>query len=103
MMLTSSGFVVSIALSIGLVTSAMDPKVLLSIFSGTQIGSSGIDLVPFVNALHLAFLAGVVASAIGAVVSLMRGGHTSWDDAQAAEGAPPTRPVEQTVAVRPVR
>src|SRR4051812_4279979 len=38
MMLTQTGFIVSIALSIGLVTSAMDPKVLVSVFSGTQIG-----------------------------------------------------------------
>jgi hypothetical protein len=32
------------------------------------------------NAVHLAFAAGVVASAIGAVASLMRGGHRSWED-----------------------
>ena len=32
------------------------------------------------NALHLAFSAGVVASAVGAGVSLMRGGHASWDE-----------------------
>ena len=41
MMLTQSGFVISIALSIGLVTTAMDPQVLLSIFSGTQVGTGG--------------------------------------------------------------
>ncbi|MFL5754729.1 MAG: MFS transporter, partial [Chloroflexota bacterium] len=80
MMLTQTGFIISIALAIGLVTSAMDPKVLVAIFSGTQIGGQGIDLAPFMNALHLAFAAGVVASAIGAVASLMRGGHRSWED-----------------------
>jgi EmrB/QacA subfamily drug resistance transporter len=101
MMLTSSGFVVSIALSIGLVTSAMDPKVLLSIFSGTQVGSSGIDLVPFVNALHLAFWAGVIASAIGAVVSLMRGGHASWEED--VPGATPAHAVELTTGSSAVR
>ena len=79
MMLTNSGFVISIALAIGLVTSAMDPKVLLAIFSGSQVGSSGIDLGPFISALHVAFWAGVVASALGAVVSLMRGGQASWE------------------------
>jgi EmrB/QacA subfamily drug resistance transporter len=80
MMLTQTGFIVSIALAIGLVTSAMDPKVLVSVFSGTQVGGSGIDLGPFINALHIAFAAGVVASAIGAVVSLMRGDHRSWEE-----------------------
>ena len=85
MMLTQTGFVISIALAIGLVTSAMDPSVLLAVFSGTQVGSRGIDLAPFIGALHLAFAAGVVVSLIGAGVSLMRGGHRSWEPA--AEGA----------------
>jgi EmrB/QacA subfamily drug resistance transporter len=75
MMLVQSGFVISIALAIGLVTSSMDPQVMLAVFSGTQVGSQGIDLAPFINALHLAFLAGVIASAAGAVVSWMRGPH----------------------------
>ncbi len=80
MMLTQTGFIVSIALAIGLVTSAMDPSVLVAIFSGEQVGGSGIDLGPFMSALHLAFAAGVVASVIGAGVSLMRGGHRSWEE-----------------------
>ena len=79
MMLMQSGFVVSIALAIGLVSASMDPKVLVAVFSGTQIGGSGISLAPFINALHLAFLAGVVASALGAVASLMRGEHRSYE------------------------
>jgi hypothetical protein len=79
-MLTNTGFVISIALAIGLMTSAMDPKVLVAVFSGTQTGASGIDLGPFINALHVAFAAGVVASVIGAGISLMRGGHRSWAD-----------------------
>jgi EmrB/QacA subfamily drug resistance transporter len=85
MMLTQSGFVVSIALAIGLVSASMDPKVLLAVFSGTQIGGGGISLGPFINALHLAFLAGVVASALGAVASLMRGEHRSYE---VVEGRP---------------
>ncbi len=82
MMLTSTGFVISIALSIGLVTSAMDPTVMLEIFSGTQVGAQGVNLAPFMSALHLAFGAGVVASAIGALISLMRGEHQTWEDAR---------------------
>jgi EmrB/QacA subfamily drug resistance transporter len=81
MMLMQSGFVVSIALAIGLVSASMDPKVLLAVFSGTQIGGNGISLAPFINALHLAFLAGVVASVLGALVSLMRGEHRSYESA----------------------
>lgn len=86
MMLTNTGFVLSIALSIGLVTSAMDPQVMLKIFSGTQVGSSGLNLDPFIRALHLAFGAGIVASVLGAIVSAARGRHQDWDD-QVASGA----------------
>jgi EmrB/QacA subfamily drug resistance transporter len=86
-MLTNTGFVISIALAIGLVTSAMDPRVMVAIFAGTQAGSGGIDMGPFISALHLAFAAGVVASLLGAGVSLMRGEHRSW---QPTEAAPPT-------------
>ena len=84
MMLTNTGFVLSIALSIGLVTSAMDPQVMLKIFSGTQVGSSGVDLEPFIRALHLAFGAGIAASLLGAIVSAARGRHRDWDDPVAA-------------------
>jgi EmrB/QacA subfamily drug resistance transporter len=80
MMLTQTGFIISIALAIGLVTSAMNPTVLVAIFSGTQVGGQGIDLQPFIGALHIAFGAGVVASLAGAVVSMMRGGHRSWTE-----------------------
>ena len=83
-MLTSTGFVISIALAIGLVTTAMDPTVLASIFSGTQVGGAGIDMGPFINALHIAFGAGVVVSLIGAGISMARGGHRSW----APDGGP---------------
>ena len=81
MMLTQSGFVISIALAIGLVTSSMDPKVMLAVFSGTQVGSQGIDLTPFISALHLAFFAGLIASVLGAVVSALRGPHRSHAEA----------------------
>jgi EmrB/QacA subfamily drug resistance transporter len=79
MMLMQSGFVVSIALAIGLVSASMDPKVLVAVFSGTQIGGSGIGLKSFIDALHLAFLVGVVASLVGAGASLMRGEHRSYE------------------------
>jgi len=82
MMLMQPGFVVSIALAIGLVSASMDPKVLVAIFSGTQIGGQGISLAPFINALYLAFFAGVVASALGAVASLMRREHRSYEEAE---------------------
>jgi EmrB/QacA subfamily drug resistance transporter len=84
-MLTNTGFVLSIALAIGLMTSAMDPKVLVAVFSGTQTGTAGIDMGPFMDALHIAFAAGVVASLIGAAISMLRGGHRSWEEEPSLE------------------
>ncbi len=79
-MLTNTGFIISIALAIGLLTSSMDPKVLISIAAGVQSGSAGIDMGPFIGALHVAFWSGVVASLLGALISTMRGGHRSWEE-----------------------
>jgi EmrB/QacA subfamily drug resistance transporter len=85
MMLMQSGFVVSIALAIGLVTSSMDPKVMVAIFSGEQVGGQGISMGPFLNALHVAFLAGVGFSVLGAIASLMRGEHRSYEGVSASQ------------------
>ena len=38
--------------------------------------------VTSVGAFHIAFAAGVVASAAGAVVSLMRGEHQTWESSR---------------------
>ena len=89
MMLTQSGFIISIALSIGLVASAVDPTTLLAIFSGTRAGGAGIDMSPFIAALHVAFGVGVVASLLGAGVSALRGEHRSWGDGPAASEPAP--------------
>ena len=40
---------------------------------------------PFIDALHVAFGAGVVASLIGAGISMMRGGNRSWEETPVTE------------------
>ena len=87
MMLTQVGFMVSIALALGLVTSVVPPDTLLAVFSGTQTGAAGIDLGPFIGALHLAFIVGVGVSIVGAIVSSMRGGHRLHDQIDQASAA----------------
>jgi EmrB/QacA subfamily drug resistance transporter len=87
MMLTQLGFMVSIALALGLVTSVVPAQTLLAVFSGAQTGSAGIDMTPFINALRLAFAVGVIVSLLGAVVSAMRGGHRSHEETGAAAAA----------------
>jgi MFS family permease len=86
-MLTNTGFVISIALAVGLLTSSMNPKVLVSIATGVQTGGAGIDTTPFINALHVALIAGIVASVVGTLISAMRGEHRSWEtDSAGATG-----------------
>ena len=80
MMLTQVGFMISIALALGLVTSVVEPGAPLAVFSGAQTGSAGIDLEPFIHALQLAFAVGFVFCMIGAVVSSMRGGSDVEDE-----------------------
>jgi len=77
MMVLQSSFVISIALALGLVTTAMDPQVLVAVFSGTQTGTAGIDMGPFIAALRAAFAAGAAISLVGAGVSWMRGPQRS--------------------------
>ena len=87
MMLTQVGFMVSIALALGLVASVVPPDTLLAVFSGTQTGSTGINHGPFIGALHLAFLVGVGVSVVGAIVSAMRGGHRLNEEVDQASAA----------------
>ena len=68
-------------------TSVVPPDTLLAVFSGTQTGSTGINLGPFIGALHLAFLVGVGVSVVGAIVSAMRGGHRLNEDVDQASAA----------------
>jgi len=63
------------------------PDTLLAVFSGTQTGSTGINLGPFIGALHLAFLVGVGVSVVGAIVSAMRGGHRLNEEVDQASAA----------------
>ena len=58
-------------LSIGVVTSTMDPRVMLRIFAGTQSGASGVSLELDVDS----------PDELGAAVSMMRGEHRSWEHA----------------------
>ena len=88
MMLTQTGFIISIALSIGLVASVVDPSVMLAIFSGTQVGAQGVDMAPFIDALHVAFGVGFVASILGAIVSALRGGRPAEDEVRTTSTVP---------------
>jgi MFS family permease len=77
MMLQNTGAVISIAFVMAIVTSAVSPTVLFSIFSGVTSGLSTKQLEPFIANMHMALwvLAGI--SLVGAAVSLLRPAHES--------------------------
>ena len=81
MMLTQSGFVISIALSIGLVTTRDGPAgAAVDLLRARRSASAGIDLRR--SSTRSTSRSGSASSraSLGAVVSLMRGPHRSWDD-----------------------
>jgi EmrB/QacA subfamily drug resistance transporter len=72
MMLQNTGSVLSIALVLAIITSAVPTTVLLSIFSGLTSNVSAAALAPFIDNLHVAMWLLAATSALGAAVSLLR-------------------------------
>jgi EmrB/QacA subfamily drug resistance transporter len=72
MMLQNTGSVLSIALLLAIVTSAVPRSTLLSIFSGLTSGLSAAALDPFIHNLHVAMWVLAATSLVGAGVSLLR-------------------------------
>jgi EmrB/QacA subfamily drug resistance transporter len=75
MVLQNTGSVLSIAFVLAVVTAAIPKATLFRIFSGLGHGLAASKLAPFINNMHAALWAMVVASLIGAVVSAMRPAH----------------------------
>ena len=75
MMLQNTGSVLSIAVLLAIVTSAVPKETLLSIFSGLTTGVSDATLAPFIHNLHTAMWVLAATSLVGALVSLLRPGR----------------------------
>jgi EmrB/QacA subfamily drug resistance transporter len=75
MVLQNTGSVLSIAFVLAVVTAAVPKSTLFRIFSGLGHGLDSAKLAPFINNMHAALWAMVVASVIGAMVSAMRPAH----------------------------
>jgi EmrB/QacA subfamily drug resistance transporter len=75
-MLQNTGAVISIAFVMAVVTTAVPKDVLFKIFSGVSSGLSNAQLAPFISNMHTALWVLAAVSLSGAVVSLMRPGHT---------------------------
>ena len=75
MVLQNTGSILSIAFVLAVVTAAIPKATLFRIFSGLGHGLAAAKLAPFIDNMHAALWAMVVASLIGAVVSVMRPAH----------------------------
>jgi EmrB/QacA subfamily drug resistance transporter len=72
--LTNIGAMLSIALALSIITSAMPREQMFKVFSGTVgHGMSAAAAAPFISGFHEALLVGAAASLIGAAFSAMRG------------------------------
>lgn len=71
-MLQNTGSVLSIAILLAIVTSAVPKETLLSIFSGVSSGLDPAALDPFIHNLHVAMWVLAGTSVVGALVALMR-------------------------------
>src|SRR5919202_4601787 len=73
-LLANTGGVLSIALAISIITSAVPVDEMFTIFSGTSSqGLSAEEAAPFIAGFHTALFVGAVASLVGAVFSAARG------------------------------
>jgi EmrB/QacA subfamily drug resistance transporter len=72
-MMNNAGSVISIALSMAIISSSIDPKTMQGLFSGLHVGSEGIAIEKFVSGLRMAFTISFIISLIAAVISYMRG------------------------------
>lgn len=71
---TNIGAMLSIALALTIITSAMPREQMFKVFSGTVgHGMSVAAATPFIRGFHEALLVGAASSLIGAVFSAMRG------------------------------
>jgi MFS family permease len=75
MVLQNTGSILSIAFVLAVVTAAVPKATLFRIFSGLGHGLAAAKLAPFIDNMHAALWAMVVASLIGAIVSMMRPAH----------------------------
>ncbi|MCE5201085.1 MAG: MFS transporter [Synergistaceae bacterium] len=77
-MMNNIGMVISMALSMGIVSSSLDQGALIGLFTGMQEGGQGIIISGFIAGLHKAFWLSVGFSVFATAISLLRG--TAADD-----------------------
>ncbi|WP_324716221.1 MFS transporter [Carboxydochorda subterranea] len=96
-MMMNAGSVISMALGLSAIISTMTPEALAGLFAGTQVGSQGIAIGQFIEALHFTFWVSVAISVLAAVLSLMRGKHSPATATGQQEAAATPGPAQRVV------
>ncbi len=79
-MMTNIGSIISLVITLAVITSTMTSEALQGLFTGTQIGSEGINITLFMNGLHFVFWFSFIISLIGAFLSYLRGPNPMLDN-----------------------
>jgi EmrB/QacA subfamily drug resistance transporter len=78
-MMMNLGSIISLAITMAVITSSMTSAALQGLFTGTQVGSKGINIILFMYGLHYVFFISFIISLIGAFLSYLRGPVPTWD------------------------
>lgn len=76
----NAGNVLSIAISMAIIISTVSPSAMQGLFTGTQVGSSGIEVSGFISGLRTAFGISCLFSLLAALMSFMRGPEPQWTE-----------------------
>jgi EmrB/QacA subfamily drug resistance transporter len=78
-MMINSGNVISLAFSMAVISSSIDPEAMGRLFTGTQVGSEGIAVNEFIAGLRLVFIISFIISLLSSLMSYLRGPQQKWD------------------------
>lgn len=78
-MMMNVGNIISLAITMAVITTSVTSEALQGLFTGTQVGSKGINVVLFMNGLHMVFIFSFIVCLVGAFLSYLRGPVPMWD------------------------
>ena len=78
-MMTNIGSLISLAITMAVIASSMTSEALEGLFSGTQVGSKGINVNLFMSGFQLVFIISFIICLIGAGLSYLRGPNPVWN------------------------
>ena len=79
-MMVNLGTIISLAITLVAISSAVTSEALQGLFTGTHVGSEGINIFLFMQGLHVVFLISFIFSLVGALLSSFGGQRPVWNE-----------------------